>query len=108
MVQKIKQKLNGTAKILGIILVCASLAGSMFTSIRTYVKLDFISDLNNQAIAKQEIKFDAACSRIEKVEKDLSNEEMRSKMKDQEFENSIRDIKDDLKEIKILLRQIAR
>ena len=108
MVQQIKEKLNGTAKILGIIAICISLAASMFTSVKTYVKLDFISELNNQAIVKQEAKFEIACSRIEKVERDLSIEETRSKMKDHELENSIREMKDDLKEIKILLRQMAR
>ena len=108
MVQKIKEKLNGTAKILGIIAICFGLAGSMFASIRTYAKLDFISEQNNQAIAKQETKFEAAYIRIEQAEKQISNEEIRAKMKDQEFENSLRDIKDDLKEIKIMLRQMSK
>jgi len=108
MVQKIRERLNGTGKILGIITICFGLAGSMFASIRTYAKLDFISEQNNQAIAKQEIKFEAACTRIEQAEKDLSIEEIRAKMKDVELENLLTSFKDDLREIKVMLRQITK
>ena len=108
MVQKIKEKLNGTAKILGIAIVCISLFGSMFTSIRTYAKLDFISEQSVVAIEKQEKKFDTACTRIEQTEKNLSNEEIRSKMKDEQIDNTLKEIKDDLREIKVLLRQMSK